>query len=757
MSYKFAQLIQTPGKSSKTSTEVYIAQPDSHKEELAGKLFVIIEINENSNNSLKIINFLIDSIVHNFYQNEKLLLRERMPSLKVEHIFETSLAKTNTQFTDFIKNENIKISIENINISTGIVFKNELHISNSGNNNAYLIFPKTDKNDKSSEKFGIVNIFKNKEEQNGNSKYRLFSNVINGIIPPRASVFISNEALSEYISQKQFIEIISSLPPTSAVEQMKNIINNINTYVSFAGIIIKNTILDKNIETPRQKNEASNSSIFSLNKTEDNTEALLTPSGMISIKKWLKILPDLSDLFHKPNNPPSGGLFLKDKIFMKRKSLFNKSKQFTNNFFANLLQALLNLSRNFNFKNFLNSSIKKIPRLEAALVSLKNKFRSIIFNKKILLTVSLLFLVAFIYNISNTKKDQQTEVSIQKYNDITKEIEQKQNQADSSLLYSNDERAKKLFDEISTLIEGLPKDTNEQKTSYESFKQKFNEQLEKVRRVTRTETAELISDLKNINSNANADSLLFSKKTNKLYAADASQKSIYIISLADKSASTITYLDNPIQELKNPILLSSEDTEYIDYFNKSSILSLNTISEEFSTNEISVADPDFISGAGLYGANIYLTDNKNNEIYRYSKNGQKFDTPTAWLKDKLDLSQAVDLAIDGNIYILNSDGTVVKLLRGTNVDYKLEACDPPLEQANKISVSTAKGQDFLYVLETKNKRLVVYNKAGQFLMQYQGDNLTALKDFVVDEDNKIIYFLSGANVLRFSAVHFELK
>ena len=142
MNYKFAQLIQTPGKKSQTVSDVYIAQVDSHKEELAGKLFMLIEINENSANSLKIINFITDSVVQNFYQNEKLLLRERMPSLKVEHIFEASLAKTNKQFIDFLKSRNIKTKLKDINITAGVIFDNELYLANTGINNAFLIFPK---------------------------------------------------------------------------------------------------------------------------------------------------------------------------------------------------------------------------------------------------------------------------------------------------------------------------------------------------------------------------------------------------------------------------------------------------------------------------------------------------------------------------------------------------------------------------------------------------------------------------------------
>ena len=156
MNYKFAQFIQTPGKKSKSCSDVFIAQPDSHKEELAGKLFVLIEINNKHASSLKIITFLIDLIVQNFYQNEKLILRERLSTLKIEHIFEASLAKTNKHFNDFLKSERLRVDLNDFNITTGVVFESEVHMANIGSNNAFLIIPSKEDN----KKFSIVNIFR---------------------------------------------------------------------------------------------------------------------------------------------------------------------------------------------------------------------------------------------------------------------------------------------------------------------------------------------------------------------------------------------------------------------------------------------------------------------------------------------------------------------------------------------------------------------------------------------------------------------
>ena len=70
--------------------------------------------------------------------------------------------------------------------------------------------------------------------------------------------------------------------------------------------------------------------------------------------------------------------------------------------------------------------------------------------------------------------------------------------------------------------------------------------------------------------------------------------------------------------------------------------------------------------------------------------------------------------------------------------------EPPLTQPAKITVSPE--QNYFYVLEPLNKRLVVFDKTGKFINQYTGDKFDNLKDFQIDEKNKKIYLLNGAIV-----------
>ena len=121
----------TPPQRNQSALEIYVAQPDADKEALSGKLFALMEIESNKAAGLKIINFLINTLNHNYYQNEKMILRERVNAIKVEHIFESALAKTNKKLAEFLRAEKITLNPDILNLTVGVVCNDSLHFANS--------------------------------------------------------------------------------------------------------------------------------------------------------------------------------------------------------------------------------------------------------------------------------------------------------------------------------------------------------------------------------------------------------------------------------------------------------------------------------------------------------------------------------------------------------------------------------------------------------------------------------------------------
>ncbi|MCK5510039.1 hypothetical protein KAI65_00640 [Candidatus Parcubacteria bacterium] len=754
MDHKIGQLILTPGKKANTVCDIFVAQTDAHKEYLAGKLFILIEIGENSADSLKIINFLIDTLNHNYYQSEKILLRERISTLKVEHIFEAALAKTNKNFKDYLESAKIKTKIADINITAGIIHNKNLYLSSSDKNKAFLIYKTQTKeklktaNNKKDSVYKITDIVNqaNSDHETREVKNKIFSNVISGKMPPQSYFFITNEALPEYLSKKQIIETVTLLPPAGAIEQIKQTLAKINSYISFIGLIIKSQEIAFNESKITAATKSSvEKSIINLNKTEDTTENLLSPTGIISPKRWFGAL---TDKFLNRNISQAAELGLKDKILVKRKTpALNVLKNIFLIFsalFKNISRLLKNLSAKKDFKN-ISKPLKTKTNNFFSLFA--NFFSGMNIKNKTLLFLGIIIIIIFSINLTLQKNKQETIELEENFDELTALIEQKQNQAEANMLFSNEGGAKKLYDEIKALMAELPQQTEEQIEQYSEFDEKYNVFLEKIRRVEHFANIKELINISNITPNASIENLIYSPKNNKIYIADSKQKSIFIFDTNDNTATTFTDLEQEIFGMSSAAMINDSS---IYYFGQNSLLIYDFENNNLKNYPININNGE-IADSDSYNNRLYLLDKKNKQILRYNTANYSFTSPYAWIQEPVLIDDFVSMSIDGHIYVLGKNNQVIKYLRGQALDFSLEAIEPLL--VNPIKIQASKENDYLYVLDPSENRLIVYDKNGQFTMQYMEKIFSLLKDFILDEENKKIYFLNDNSVYQADLIH----
>ena len=759
MNYKIAQFILTPSQRSELVHEIYIAQPDANKEALAGKLFALIEIESRKADSLKIINFLINTLNHSYYQNEKMILRERVSSIKIEHIFESALAKTNKRLAEFLQSEKIKLNPNLANITIGVIYNDSLHFSNLGKNKALLIY-KGKTEDSAKYKLADITEQTDKGEMKKTSNIiKLFSNVISGSLPRGGYFIFSSETLSEYLSAKQIISITTTLPPASAAEQVKNTLSKINAYVPFLGIIIKNTtgveMQEIKIKKPIVSTKAS---IENLITTEEQTEKLLTPSGLINTRKWSSFFDGLTGRLNLSKNDKINGkaFLIKDRIFSGKKvSWFSFKKIFgaLKNYLAWLIGLCVYIFRILSDRKKLAEFFSQLAaNIKNYCLKAKNTLLKIFFWYKSLNGINKILLSTFLVcviilssnliwqNIKNREAKNQATI----HNLITI-IEQKQNQIDASLLYNNEAGAKKILEEVKGLIVGLPQKSQTQKDQYNILIAKHQVQIEKISRVVRAEAAE-VANFINLNANAEPANIILAQE--KIFAADAAQKTIYSIDLKSKLTTAINLADQNISRLDSPDLSDSN----ISYFNANNIIILDAKTEKLSTLEIDYpVKPQKIIDFKQYNNRYYLADALNGQIYRFSKSGSKLTGAVSWLNSQEDLTNATSLDIDGSVYLLKNNGEISEYSKGKKQEFSISPVEPSFSQAAKLVIS--ENQDYIYIFEPTGKRLVVFNKNGNFVNQYTSDKFDNLRDFQIDEKNKKIYFLNGASVYSIEAVH----
>jgi len=142
--------------------------------------------------------------------------------------------------------------------------------------------------------------------------------------------------------------------------------------------------------------------------------------------------------------------------------------------------------------------------------------------------------------------------------------------------------------------------------------------------------------------------------------------------------------------------------------------------------------------------NIYFLVPSENQIYKFLDLGELYSQPLDWLKETLVLEETVDLAIDGPIWVLSKNGTVLKILTGNKESFSFKNLATPLTQPTAIY--TRPNFKRLYIAD--GDRVAVFEKNGFFVKQFKGEVLSGLVDLWVTGDEKTLFFLTQSRIYK---------
>lgn len=157
-----------------------------------------------------------------------------------------------------------------------------------------------------------------------------------------------------------------------------------------------------------------------------------------------------------------------------------------------------------------------------------------------------------------------------------------------------------------------------------------------------------------------------------------------------------------------------------------------------------------------YAGNLYLLDRANTQIWKYEPDvgGEYSSQPEGWIEasTRENLANLIEFAIDGDIYVIDDDGTVVKMSVGERQPFTLEAPLPALSTAVALFTDEpARDEPLEYLYVAEPERLLVYDKSGALIVQYRAptdQEWGDIVDVVADEADGTIYLLTTQSVLR---------
>ncbi|MEN6478702.1 MAG: hypothetical protein ABFD20_03575 [Anaerolineales bacterium] len=155
---------------------------------------------------------------------------------------------------------------------------------------------------------------------------------------------------------------------------------------------------------------------------------------------------------------------------------------------------------------------------------------------------------------------------------------------------------------------------------------------------------------------------------------------------------------------------------------------------------------------GAYQGNLYVLDPLAGTILKYLPSDNAYTTPPfTYLSSTVtvDMLGAVDMAIDGNVYVLFADGTVHKFFNGEEQPFPMTGLPSKMSNPTSIFVSGAQEPDaagYIYVTDRGNERIVQFDKQGNYVRSFKANTsepyMAALGGVYVDESTARMFIFS---------------
>lgn len=158
-----------------------------------------------------------------------------------------------------------------------------------------------------------------------------------------------------------------------------------------------------------------------------------------------------------------------------------------------------------------------------------------------------------------------------------------------------------------------------------------------------------------------------------------------------------------------------------------------------------------------YAGNFYVLDSTLQQILKYrpgtdlaydSAPDQYFSPQTP-----VDLTGALDMGIDGNVWVLFANGSVQKYLSGQPEQFSLQGLPAPLQKPVGLFVGIDGGVEVsnLYVGDADPGVIYQFDKNGVFTRQFReadGQHLQGLRSLFVDEPGARFFLLTSTALYR---------
>jgi len=665
-----------------------------------------------------------------------------------QHRFEQFLGALNETLAEHVREGHWNLPIEDVHALIGIASTSEMYLSGTGDLVALFLHKKP------SQRYQIFNLFRGiQTEQSLPTWEKTFAVVLDGDLHAGDVFCVTDKDLQQIIPADELNHILSSLPPIGAVEKIHQYFSHKEGMLLTVLKIVDDTF-PSTIQSPHLAVPQSNLSVEELNATEETTDRLLDdqrPSFSIVLKKIHAFIQSKTDQRSRLLNDLHSQGSLKNGIRKTGRVLW-KVAILATKYIIKKTSRSISLLKNKEERVQIQKRLQlKKQHTQGEVLSLINRFKGVPNSTKYLVAGIVVAVLVLFIGISVISKSQARATDEKAYQEQLTAIEDVMERAAGAVIYKDENQARSLFVNAQTLIESLPTDTPEREEKAQELNHDLQAALNDIRHLVTVPNPPLLADLETLTDGVFGNTVLLSEGT--LFIAGSDGRT-YELNQTEKRFDLAASMGTG--ETFSPLASTQEDGRLYVLGQTGSVYGVSLENKTISPLEIQ--DDRWID-LEAYANRLYLLRPSQNgtegQIVRFNRNGSSLTDPSDWITSRtVSFDKAASIAIDGNVYVLMSDGSIARFASGSEEGWDVGIVDPRITSATKLW--TDPESDYLYVLEPSTERLIVFRKdSGAFVVQYRSDAFTGLTDFVVDEAGYTIYLLAGSKLYSIAPSHLE--
>ncbi len=643
----------------------------------------------------------------------------------VQHRFEQFLRALNEALATQVKEGAWSIPIGHVHAFLGVACDGLIFFSGTGDLSALFLHRRSNGH------YQVYNLFRSiQTEQALPSWEKTFAVVLDGDMHPGDVLCVSNSDVQRFLPADDLNRYLSTLPPASAAEKIRQ------HYPARTDLSL--LILQAHDATPFVLGRAvphSDVSVEHLADTASETERLLEDQGQgffqaIRARFTLRNTRGVAGVkrpFGLRTLAAAKGIMRTLLTAMRWMGRVGKQLAHVRGgreFLRILTQHM------HHAKERLHGRVHRVPRAS-----------------RYLFVAAGALLIVLVVGITLISRSQTKTKMEDAYKAQVVTVQERRDQAAAAIIYRDEQKARGLYEEAQRLVDLLPTDTPEHTWKTAHLKSDIIAGLEQIRHVVNIPTPPLRADLGSVQGTA------LHLQNSQLYAFGA-DKRVYRFDPGLKAFAQEETTNGTVGIVQHT---TSDDQTILLLDDRPGISRFDPEHRQLQVTDLKPASGPW-ADINLYGKRLFILspgEGGDGQVLRLSKTDGGFGAPAHWIKSKTTgLNDAISIAIDGTLYVLKKNGTIVRFSNGTEMGWSSAKVEPPIIEARRVW--TSGDSEYIYVLEPIAKRVIVYVKqSGAFISQYRSDAFDRLTDFAVDEKNRVIYLLSGSKLYSMTASHLK--